>query len=105
VFDIPINQDAHETGINSRLKTIRFTTSRLSTASSASASDEQRGYYARPKNQRLSFLQSTTHECLKAQWIVNELIRLGTSPTGIKATIFKVAVSIAEIDAAPEFET
>jgi hypothetical protein len=41
----------------------------------------------------------------KLQWIVNELIRLGTSPTGIRATVFKVAVSIAETDAAPEFET
>jgi hypothetical protein len=76
VFDIPINQDAPETDINPRLKIIRD-----------------------------SPFCSSVHACLKLQWIVNELIRLGTSPTGISATVFKVVVSIAEIDAAPEFDT
>ena len=36
---------------------------------------------------------------------VSVLIRLGTSPTGIMAVSFLVRASIAEMEAAPEFET
>jgi hypothetical protein len=41
---------------------------------------------------------------LKRQFITRVLMRLGTSPTGMTALIFMLAVSIAVTDRSPELE-